>query len=65
MKNDPGPPLGARKSVDICAYLFQTLQLEAKRLDAAEKLTFERVLIEKYAVPKELATGLVAFLRRT
>jgi len=63
MKND-GPPLGARKSVDICAYLFQTLQLEAKRLTVDEKIIFERALITKYAVPKDLALDLVALLRR-
>jgi hypothetical protein len=63
MKNE-GPPLGARKSIDICAYLFQTLQLEAKRLTLIEKVLFERILIERYAVPTILATDLVACLRK-
>jgi hypothetical protein len=64
MKND-GPPLGARKSVDICAYLFQTLQLEAKRLTSIERVHLERILIERYTVPKQFAAELLDFLRRT
>ena len=59
------PLLGPRKSLDICEYLFQTLQLETRKLISTERVLLERLLIERYGMSKSLATDLLNFLRRT
>ena len=58
-----GLPLGARKSLDICLYLFQTLQLEAKRLTPGEAEDFQKLISSRYMMSEALAAQITSFLR--